>query len=126
MLSSLTPSWCRESSGHWSSKPGKGKGDIMHILKEEGQQLIQVLFVPRSEEEMNDWIQVPPSAGRGGTAPWVRAPPVPLQPCLPLQAFQDAIDRKEKRSETFKTAVHGLETDTPALKVTLLLSLCPS
>ncbi|XP_057895750.1 FYVE, RhoGEF and PH domain-containing protein 2 [Melospiza georgiana] len=43
----------------------------------------------RSEEEMNDWIQ----------------------------AFQDAIDRKEKRSETFKTAVHGLETDTPALKV---------
>uniref|UniRef100_A0A8C5U3B6 FYVE, RhoGEF and PH domain containing 2 n=1 Tax=Malurus cyaneus samueli TaxID=2593467 RepID=A0A8C5U3B6_9PASS len=43
-------------------------------------------------------------------------PPVPLQPCLPLQAFQDAIDRKEKRSETFKTAVHGLETDTPALK----------
>ncbi|NXP85446.1 FGD2 protein, partial [Passerina amoena] len=29
---------------------------------------------------------------------------------------QDAIDRKEKRSETFKTAVHGLETDTPALK----------
>ncbi|XP_026654409.1 FYVE, RhoGEF and PH domain-containing protein 2 [Zonotrichia albicollis] len=42
----------------------------------------------RSEEEMNDWIQ----------------------------AFQDAIDRKEKRSETFKTAVHGLETDTPALK----------
>lgn len=56
--------------------------------------------------------------------PWVRAPPVPLQPCLPLQAFQDAIDRKEKRSETFKTAVHGL--DTPALKVTLLLSLCPT
>ncbi|XP_059723688.1 FYVE, RhoGEF and PH domain-containing protein 2 isoform X1 [Haemorhous mexicanus] len=42
----------------------------------------------RSEEEMNDWIK----------------------------AFQDAIDRKEKRSETFKTAVHGLETDTPALK----------
>uniref|UniRef100_A0A8C5JMW6 PH domain-containing protein n=1 Tax=Junco hyemalis TaxID=40217 RepID=A0A8C5JMW6_JUNHY len=61
----------------------------MQILTEEGQQLIQVLFVPRSEEEMNDWIQ----------------------------AFQDAIDRKEKRSETFKTAVHGLETDTPALKV---------
>ncbi|XP_039555265.1 FYVE, RhoGEF and PH domain-containing protein 2 isoform X4 [Passer montanus] len=43
----------------------------------------------RSGEEMNDWIK----------------------------AFQDAIDRKEKRSETFKTAVHGLETDTPALKV---------
>ncbi|NXL76129.1 FGD2 protein, partial [Leptocoma aspasia] len=39
---------------------------------------------------------------------------------------QDAIVRKEKRSETFKTAVHGLETDTPALKVTLLLSLCPT
>ncbi|NXI95333.1 FGD2 protein, partial [Psophia crepitans] len=29
---------------------------------------------------------------------------------------QDAIDRKEKRSETFKTALHGLETHTPALK----------
>ncbi|NXS69505.1 FGD2 protein, partial [Pandion haliaetus] len=29
---------------------------------------------------------------------------------------QDAIDRKEKRSETFKTAVHGLEMGTPALK----------
>ncbi|KAF1408653.1 FYVE, RhoGEF and PH domain-containing protein 2, partial [Spheniscus humboldti] len=29
---------------------------------------------------------------------------------------RDAIDRKEKRSETFKTAVHGLETGTPALK----------
>ncbi|NWZ53121.1 FGD2 protein, partial [Haliaeetus albicilla] len=29
---------------------------------------------------------------------------------------QDAIDRKEKRSETFKTAAHGLETGTPALK----------
>uniref|UniRef100_U3JL43 FYVE, RhoGEF and PH domain containing 2 n=1 Tax=Ficedula albicollis TaxID=59894 RepID=U3JL43_FICAL len=42
----------------------------------------------RSAEEMNDWIK----------------------------AFQDAIDRKEKRSETFKAAVHGLETDTPALK----------
>ncbi|XP_029855350.2 FYVE, RhoGEF and PH domain-containing protein 2 isoform X2 [Aquila chrysaetos chrysaetos] len=42
----------------------------------------------RSEEEMNAWIK----------------------------AFQDAIDRKEKRSETFKTAVHGLETGTPALK----------
>ncbi|NXT81789.1 FGD2 protein, partial [Zapornia atra] len=27
---------------------------------------------------------------------------------------QDAIDRKEKRSETFKTALHGLETDTHA------------
>ncbi|XP_027526003.1 FYVE, RhoGEF and PH domain-containing protein 2 isoform X2 [Corapipo altera] len=33
-----------------------------------------------------------------------------------IKAFQDAIDRKEKRSETFKTAVPGLETDTPALK----------
>ncbi|XP_063274254.1 FYVE, RhoGEF and PH domain-containing protein 2 isoform X2 [Prinia subflava] len=33
-----------------------------------------------------------------------------------IEAFQDAIDRKEKKSETFKTAVHGLETDTPALK----------
>ncbi|XP_074706558.1 FYVE, RhoGEF and PH domain-containing protein 2 [Strix aluco] len=33
-----------------------------------------------------------------------------------IKAFQDAIDRKEKRSETFKTAVHGLETGTPALK----------
>ncbi|XP_064328327.1 FYVE, RhoGEF and PH domain-containing protein 2 [Phalacrocorax carbo] len=33
-----------------------------------------------------------------------------------IKAFQDAIDRKEKRSETFKTAVHGLEMDTPALK----------
>ncbi|KAM7032715.1 FYVE, RhoGEF and PH domain-containing protein 2 isoform 3-T3 [Acridotheres tristis] len=43
----------------------------------------------RSAEEMNDWIK----------------------------AFQDAIDRKEKRSETFKAAVHGLDTDTPALKV---------
>ncbi|XP_030329000.1 FYVE, RhoGEF and PH domain-containing protein 2 isoform X2 [Strigops habroptila] len=43
----------------------------------------------RSEEEMNAW----------------------------MKAFQDAIDRKEKRSETFKTAVHGLETGTPALKV---------
>ncbi|KAM9520057.1 FYVE, RhoGEF and PH domain-containing protein 2 isoform 2-T3 [Guaruba guarouba] len=42
----------------------------------------------RSEEEMNAWIK----------------------------AFRDAIDRKEKRSETFKTAVHGLEMDTPALK----------
>ncbi|XP_065554853.1 FYVE, RhoGEF and PH domain-containing protein 2 isoform X3 [Lathamus discolor] len=42
----------------------------------------------RSEEEMNAWIK----------------------------AFQDAIDRKEKRSETFKTAVHGLEMGTPALK----------
>ncbi|XP_009580328.1 PREDICTED: FYVE, RhoGEF and PH domain-containing protein 2, partial [Fulmarus glacialis] len=39
----------------------------------------------RSEEEMNAWIK----------------------------AFQDAIDRKEKRSETFTTAVHGLETGTP-------------
>ncbi|NXL49443.1 FGD2 protein, partial [Podilymbus podiceps] len=29
---------------------------------------------------------------------------------------QDAIDRKEKRSETFKTAVPGLETGAPALK----------
>uniref|UniRef100_A0A8B9ZB60 FYVE, RhoGEF and PH domain containing 2 n=1 Tax=Buteo japonicus TaxID=224669 RepID=A0A8B9ZB60_9AVES len=38
------------------------------------------------------------------------------QRTLELQAFQDAIDRKEKRSETFKTAVHGLETGTPALK----------
>ncbi|XP_051495150.1 FYVE, RhoGEF and PH domain-containing protein 2 isoform X2 [Apus apus] len=34
-----------------------------------------------------------------------------------IKAFQDAIDRKEKRSETFKAAVPGLETDTPALKV---------
>ncbi|XP_062481608.1 FYVE, RhoGEF and PH domain-containing protein 2 isoform X1 [Pezoporus occidentalis] len=42
----------------------------------------------RSEEEMNAWIK----------------------------AFQDAIDRKEKRSETFKTAVLGLELGTPALK----------
>ncbi|XP_054037115.1 FYVE, RhoGEF and PH domain-containing protein 2 isoform X1 [Rissa tridactyla] len=42
----------------------------------------------RSDEEMNAWIK----------------------------AFQDAIDRKEKRSETFKTAVHGLETGTSALK----------
>ncbi|KAM6237299.1 FYVE, RhoGEF and PH domain-containing protein 2 isoform 2-T2 [Porphyrio hochstetteri] len=42
----------------------------------------------RSEEEMSAWIK----------------------------AFQDAIDRKEKRSETFKTALHGLETDTPSLK----------
>ncbi|XP_055675914.1 FYVE, RhoGEF and PH domain-containing protein 2 isoform X1 [Falco peregrinus] len=42
----------------------------------------------RSEEEMNAWIK----------------------------AFQDAIDRKEKRTETFKTAVPGLETGTPALK----------
>ncbi|XP_053943888.1 FYVE, RhoGEF and PH domain-containing protein 2 isoform X2 [Cuculus canorus] len=33
-----------------------------------------------------------------------------------IKAFQDAIDRKEKRSETFKTAVHGLEMETPALK----------
>ncbi|XP_032844846.1 FYVE, RhoGEF and PH domain-containing protein 2 isoform X4 [Tyto alba] len=33
-----------------------------------------------------------------------------------MKAFQDAIDRKEKRSETFKTAVPGLETGTPALK----------
>ncbi|XP_065505391.1 FYVE, RhoGEF and PH domain-containing protein 2 isoform X2 [Caloenas nicobarica] len=34
-----------------------------------------------------------------------------------IKAFQDAIARKEKRSETFKTAaVHGLETGTPALK----------
>ncbi|KAF1597127.1 FYVE, RhoGEF and PH domain-containing protein 2, partial [Eudyptes moseleyi] len=29
---------------------------------------------------------------------------------------RDAIDRKEKRSETFKTAVQGLETGTPVLK----------
>ncbi|NXX42104.1 FGD2 protein, partial [Tricholaema leucomelas] len=29
---------------------------------------------------------------------------------------QEAIDRKEKRSETFKTAVQGLEVGTPALK----------
>ncbi|KAM6370045.1 FYVE, RhoGEF and PH domain-containing protein 2 isoform 1-T1 [Pluvialis apricaria] len=42
----------------------------------------------RSEEEMNAWIK----------------------------AFQDAIDRKEKRSGTFKTAVHGLETGTSVLK----------
>ncbi|XP_061298507.1 FYVE, RhoGEF and PH domain-containing protein 2 isoform X3 [Pezoporus flaviventris] len=42
----------------------------------------------RSEEEMNAWIK----------------------------AFQDAIDRKEKRSETFKTAVLGLEMGPPALK----------
>ncbi|KAM6333147.1 LOW QUALITY PROTEIN: FYVE, RhoGEF and PH domain-containing protein 2 [Alca torda] len=42
----------------------------------------------RSDEEMNAWIK----------------------------AFQDAIDRKEKRSETFKTAVHGLEMGTSALK----------
>uniref|UniRef100_A0A8C3KST6 FYVE, RhoGEF and PH domain-containing protein 2 n=1 Tax=Calidris pygmaea TaxID=425635 RepID=A0A8C3KST6_9CHAR len=41
----------------------------------------------RSEEEMNAWIK----------------------------AFQDAIDRKEKRSESFKT-VHGLETGTSELK----------
>ncbi|KAJ7426668.1 FYVE, RhoGEF and PH domain-containing protein 2 [Willisornis vidua] len=34
-----------------------------------------------------------------------------------IKAFQDAINKKEKRSETFKTAVHGLETDSPALKV---------
>ncbi|XP_051664678.1 FYVE, RhoGEF and PH domain-containing protein 2 [Manacus candei] len=33
-----------------------------------------------------------------------------------IKAFQDAIDRKEKRSETFRTAVPGLETDSPALK----------
>ncbi|KAM9268627.1 LOW QUALITY PROTEIN: FYVE, RhoGEF and PH domain-containing protein 2 [Morus bassanus] len=33
-----------------------------------------------------------------------------------IKAFQDAIDRKVKRSETFKTAVHGLEMDAPALK----------
>ncbi|XP_050182759.1 FYVE, RhoGEF and PH domain-containing protein 2 [Myiozetetes cayanensis] len=33
-----------------------------------------------------------------------------------IKAFQDAIGRKEKRSETFKAAVQGLETDTPALK----------
>lgn len=41
----------------------------MQTLGEEGQQLIHLLFVPRSEEEMNDWIKVPLSAGRGGTAP---------------------------------------------------------
>ncbi|XP_010159431.1 PREDICTED: FYVE, RhoGEF and PH domain-containing protein 2, partial [Eurypyga helias] len=33
-----------------------------------------------------------------------------------MKAFQDAIDRKEKRSETFKTAVRGLEMGIPALK----------
>ncbi|XP_075298782.1 FYVE, RhoGEF and PH domain-containing protein 2 isoform X3 [Opisthocomus hoazin] len=33
-----------------------------------------------------------------------------------VKACQDAIDRKEKRSETFKTAVHRLEMGTPALK----------
>ncbi|XP_068275259.1 FYVE, RhoGEF and PH domain-containing protein 2 isoform X2 [Nyctibius grandis] len=33
-----------------------------------------------------------------------------------IKAFQDAIDRKEKRSETFKTVVHGLETGTHPLK----------
>ncbi|XP_009698799.1 PREDICTED: FYVE, RhoGEF and PH domain-containing protein 2, partial [Cariama cristata] len=33
-----------------------------------------------------------------------------------IKAFQDAIDRKEKRSESFKTAVLGLETGTSALK----------
>lgn len=41
----------------------------MQTLGEEGQQLIHLLFVPRSGEEMNAWIKVPPSAGRGGTAP---------------------------------------------------------
>ncbi|XP_054660121.1 FYVE, RhoGEF and PH domain-containing protein 2 isoform X2 [Grus americana] len=33
-----------------------------------------------------------------------------------IKAFQDAIDKKEKRSETFKAALYGLETRTPALK----------
>ncbi|XP_069731766.1 FYVE, RhoGEF and PH domain-containing protein 2 isoform X3 [Phaenicophaeus curvirostris] len=33
-----------------------------------------------------------------------------------IKAFQDTIDRKEKRSETFKTVVQGLEMETPALK----------
>ncbi|XP_054032551.1 FYVE, RhoGEF and PH domain-containing protein 2 [Dryobates pubescens] len=42
----------------------------------------------RSEEEMNAWIK----------------------------AFQDAIDRKEKRTETFKAAVQGMEAGSPALK----------
>nr|XP_009670863.1 PREDICTED: FYVE, RhoGEF and PH domain-containing protein 2 isoform X2 [Struthio camelus australis] len=42
----------------------------------------------RSREEMNAWIE----------------------------AFQDAIDRREKRSESFKTAVHRPEMGPPALK----------
>uniref|UniRef100_A0A8C3CXX1 FYVE, RhoGEF and PH domain containing 2 n=1 Tax=Cairina moschata TaxID=8855 RepID=A0A8C3CXX1_CAIMO len=33
-----------------------------------------------------------------------------------IKAFQDAIDRKEKRSESFKMVVHGLETGNPTLK----------
>ncbi|XP_025967649.2 FYVE, RhoGEF and PH domain-containing protein 2 isoform X2 [Dromaius novaehollandiae] len=33
-----------------------------------------------------------------------------------IKAFQDAIERKEKSSESFKTAVHGPETEPPALK----------
>lgn len=42
----------------------------MQTLGKEGQQqLIHLLLVPRSEEEMDAWIKVPPSAGRGGTAP---------------------------------------------------------
>ncbi|XP_068512986.1 FYVE, RhoGEF and PH domain-containing protein 2-like isoform X3 [Anas acuta] len=33
-----------------------------------------------------------------------------------IKAFQDAIDRKEKRSESFKMVVRGLETGNPTLK----------
>lgn len=40
----------------------------MQTLGEEGQQLIHLLFVPRSEEEMDAWIKVTLSAGRGGSA----------------------------------------------------------
>ncbi|XP_068512993.1 FYVE, RhoGEF and PH domain-containing protein 2-like isoform X9 [Anas acuta] len=63
----------------------------------------------RSGEEMNAWIKVQLSAVRSGTShtSWMPGSP---------GAFQDAIDRKEKRSESFKMVVRGLETGNPTLK----------
>ncbi|XP_038020988.1 FYVE, RhoGEF and PH domain-containing protein 2 isoform X8 [Anas platyrhynchos] len=63
----------------------------------------------RSGEEMNAWIKVQLNAVRSGTShtSWMPGSP---------GAFQDAIDRKEKRSESFKMVVRGLETGNPTLK----------
>lgn len=57
----------------------------MQTLREEGQQLIHLLFVPRSEEEMDAWIKVTLSAGRGGSAgsPGSGHPQCPSSPAFP-------------------------------------------
>lgn len=68
MLSSLTPSWCLESSARWSCRPGRHQragatGDGRRLRETGGQgggcySLTCSFFPSRSREEMISWMQV--------------------------------------------------------------------